>query len=122
MTEKEDEQLPAGVGRLYGRVSNLETDVSGMKADLNHILVQIDKIADRQNTPPERVNWGWVVSGVATLVVFVATLIAPLYQAYAEQVEQNKVYNEQMLDVTRDHARLRGFIEGRLDVQLRQGD
>lgn len=122
MGTTEDEQLPAGVGRLFGRVSNLETDMSGMKADLNHILVTLDKVADRQNAPQKGINWGWVVSGVGTLLVLIVTLIAPLYQAAAEQVEQDKIYNEQILDLTRDQARLQGFIEGRLDVQLQQGD
>lgn len=109
-------------GSLAGRVGRLENDVSGIKADVNHILVTLDKVADRVNTPPDSVNWGWVVAGVAVLLSLVGTLIAPLYQEQGRNEEQHIIYSQQMLDQSKATSRLEGYLEAVKDGKLRQSN
>lgn len=116
-----EEEHKAG-NALAGRVGRLENDVSGIKADVNHILITLDKVADRVNAPAPGVNWGWVTTGVAVLLSLIGTLIAPLYQEQGRNEEAHIVYEQQVLDQAKATARLEGYLEAVKDGVIRQSD
>jgi len=102
-------------------VGRLENDISSIKSDVTHILASLEKVADRVNQPTVT-NWGWIVSGVSVLLVFIATLIGPLYSQQTANRAWHQQTTKDIKELTEDVSYSNGYMKGLHDVELRSRD